>query len=161
MPNDRPLTIYSSLTAHLNTPMPSLKKARRISALMGASDSTHIGGPKEGVEEIQEVRFYLYTKAKRPEDGHMSIKVSLFASEIGGNTSILKFDQTRVDKLVTVPIHASVSDVTALVLDKFHILNGIVDGPDAEEKAQSLRLRGAEDQAIRYQLSVSKQGQGM
>ncbi|KAI8141534.1 hypothetical protein BJV82DRAFT_560738 [Fennellomyces sp. T-0311] len=160
VPMDKPLAIYHSLMGHLSVPMPSLKKARRISALMGGvNDSTHIGGPKEKQEDIEEARFYLYTKAKRPEDGNISIKVSLFASEIGGQTSILKFDQARVDKLVTVPINASVGDVTGLLLDKFHILNGVVDGPDVEDKIKALRLQGANDgDAVKYRLSLNKQG---
>ena len=160
---DKPLAIYHSLMGHLNVPMPSLKKARRISALMGGTngESTHIGGPKEE-NTIEEVRFYLHTKAKRPEDTYMSIKVSLFASEIGGQTSILKFDQARVDKMVTVPTHASVGDVTSLLLEKFHVLNGIVDGPDVNEKIKSLRLQGAatEGDVIKYRLALSKQGHG-
>ncbi|KAI9319512.1 hypothetical protein BX666DRAFT_2025803 [Dichotomocladium elegans] len=159
VPNDKPVAIYMSLTDHLNMPMPSLKKARRISALMSGSEATHIGGPKGNPDDAEEVRFYLYTKARRPEDAHISIKVSLFASEVDGSTSILKYDQARVDKSVTVPVHASVGDVTAILLDKFHILNGIVDGADAAENAKALRIQGTDGEFVKYQLAVSRQGQ--
>lgn len=166
---DKPLAIYESLTAHLNTPMPSLRKARRISQLMGSSTSgdsssaTHMGGPKENQEErVEEVRFYLSTKAKKnqPEEGYVAIKVSLFAADhhqTGSSNGILKPDQTRLDKLVNVPAQASVAQVTSLLLEKFHVLNGVVDGMDVE----SLRVEGGpEGNAVRYQLTVCIEGQG-
>lgn len=156
VPLDRPLAIYHSLTDHLNTPMPSLKKARRISALMAANEGARMGGPKEDSEHADEVRFYLHSKTRRSEESQVPIKVSLFAAEVGGYTSMLRPDQTRVDKSVSVPIHATVLDVTTLLLEKFHILNGIAYASEVDE--HTLRLHGGE--AIRYQLCVSRQGQG-
>ncbi|KAF7729428.1 hypothetical protein EC973_004407 [Apophysomyces ossiformis] len=161
VPSDKPLAIYHSLTTHLNTPMPSLKKARRISQLMSTTEATHMGGPKNDVSETEEVRFYLHSKARRidEKDGQVSIKASLFATEVDGATSILKPDQSRADKMVYVTPNALISDVTNLLLQKFHVLNGVVDGVDVDEKIRSLRLQGTEVDAVKYRLTVSRQGQ--
>ncbi|KAI8076423.1 uncharacterized protein B0P05DRAFT_545824 [Gilbertella persicaria] len=141
VPSDKPLEIFHSLTAHLNTPMPSLKKARRISALMG-SDNTHIGGPSSHAPTTdEEVQFYLYSKTKRTDDGEIQIKVSLFEEE-------------RTDKLVKIASHVLVKDAVPLLLEKFHILNGIVNGMDIN----SLRLDG-DDDVVKYSLAVNRDGQ--
>ncbi|KAI8380896.1 uncharacterized protein BYT42DRAFT_603975 [Radiomyces spectabilis] len=158
VPSDKPLTIYHSLTAHLNTPMPSLKKARRISQLMSTTENAHMGGPKEG-QDVEQVQFYLYTKTRRSEEGHLYIKATLFASEVIGQTSMLKQDQSRIDKVVSIPQYATVGDTTALLLEKFHVLNGVVDGCDMVDKIKSLRLQQAENHAVKYRLAASVRGQ--
>lgn len=137
--------------------MPSLKKARRISQLMANGDSIHIGTPKPRAEEIDEVRFYLHSKSRRSEEGYISLKASLLATEVDDATnSIFTGEQTRIDKQISVAVHSTVSDVTSLLLEKFHILNGIAEGVDA----RSLRLPSPEGQAVRYRLHISKQGHG-
>ncbi|KAG1046421.1 hypothetical protein G6F43_011094 [Rhizopus delemar] len=145
VPSDKPLEIFYSLTTHLNTPMPSLKKARRISQLMGSDH--HIGGPTMG--EVQdEVQFFLFTKPKRMEDGEFEIKV---CHEVEGE---------RVDKLVKISCGILIKHAVTLLLEKFHVLNGVVadeEGVDEEAK-RSLRL--SEDNPIeKYRLAIRIQGE--
>ncbi|RCH88881.1 hypothetical protein CU098_006596 [Rhizopus stolonifer] len=151
VPSDKPLEIFDSLTTHLNTPMPSLKKARRISQMMGSDH--HIGGPVN--EEINDqVHFLLFSKTKRIEDGEFQIKVSLFPEDqLNG--------QSRVDKLVKIPCSILVKDAASLLLEKFHILNGVVaDGVEDQEALKSLRLEDPSGDSIaKYQLAMSRQGQ--
>lgn len=151
VPSDKPLEIFHSLTAHLSTPMPSLKKARRISQLMG-SENTHIGGPKDSQQQLtseDQVQFYLFSKTRCVEEGEIQIKVSLFSPE---SNDVSK----RVDKLVKIPASMLVRDATSLLLEKFHILNGIVAGSNTND-AKSLRLDGNND-VVSYGLVVNYQG---
>ncbi|CEP16572.1 hypothetical protein [Parasitella parasitica] len=158
VPSDRPLEIFHSLTAHLNTPMPSLKKARRISQLMG-SENTHIGGPaKESIHQHRDpVQFFLFSKAKRIEDGEIQIKVSLFPSRPQQQQHFNADQSKRVDKLVKIPSSILVKDAVTLLLEKFHILNGIVAGSTTND-VQSLRLDG-NDVFVQYQLLIHKDRQ--
>lgn len=149
VPSDKPLEMFQSLTAHLNTPMPSLKKARRISQLMG-SESTHIGGPKKDgpITSEDQVQFYLYSKTtRRVEEGEIQIKVSLLSSD--------STTHHRVDKFVKLPSSMAIKDVTSVLLEKFHILNGVVAG--SMDDATSLRL--SKDDLVRYGLAVHRLGQ--
>lgn len=154
VPTDKPLEIFHSLTAHLNTPMPSLKKARRISQLMGTENGTHMGGPNKDslMEEDQEqVQFYLLSKTKRMDEGEIQIKVTLFPSHA---------QMKRVDKLVKVPSTILIQDAIRLLLEKFHILNGVVAGSNSQD-IKSLRLEeGSEQDVVKYHLAVNKDGQG-
>ncbi|KAI8341828.1 hypothetical protein BC941DRAFT_499364 [Chlamydoabsidia padenii] len=175
VPSDRPLSIYHSLTGHLNTPMPSLKKARRISQLMSttADTSTHIGGPSYhqassptspgGLESAGlTVRFYLHSKRRTThEEGVIRIKVSLLKSEMVDQEELFGLGQVRVDKSLFVPHTGSVGDVAALILERFHLLNGVVDGsPDLNDRIKALRLDGgSENQAVLYRLNVFRNGQ--
>lgn len=161
VPSDKPLEIFHSLTAHLSTPMPSLKKARRISQLMG-SDNTHIGGPtKESMHhQPDQVQFFLFSKTKRIEDGEIQIKVSLFPSRPQQQHQQQHYhaDQSkRVDKLVKVPSSILIKDAVTLLLEKFHILNGIVAGSTIND-IESLRLDG-HDELVKYQLYINREGQ--
>ncbi|KAI8367290.1 hypothetical protein BD560DRAFT_435826 [Blakeslea trispora] len=142
VPSDKPLEIFNSLTSHLSTPMPSLKKARRISALMG-SDHHHIGGPSQNAPTLdEEVQFYLYSKTKRTDEGEIQIKVSLI-------------EDKRVDKSIKTGSHLLVKDIIPLLLEKFHILNGIVAGI---EDVSALRLDGNDD-VVKYRLVIHKDNQ--
>ncbi|KAI9259048.1 hypothetical protein BY458DRAFT_557845 [Sporodiniella umbellata] len=145
IPTDRPLEIFYSLTAHLNTPMPSLKKARRISQLMGSEN--HMGGPA-AESPAEEVQFFLFSKTKRMEDGEFQIKVSLLPCD--------QVDERnkRVDKLVKIPCSMLIKDATALLLEKFHLLNGVVADmtQDEERIQQELRLGEASTDLIQYSL---------
>lgn len=149
--------------------MPSLKKARRISQLMSTTSgtSTHIGGPStsslDGDLNNIGVRFYLHNKKRQThEEGMIRIKVSLLHSEMMDHEEIFMHGQTRVDKSLSVPVSGSIGDVTALILERFHILNGIVDGtPDIDEKIKSLRLDGeAHVQVAIYRLNIFQHGKG-
>ncbi|CAO3614145.1 unnamed protein product [Mucor fragilis] len=157
VPSDKPLEIFHSLTAHLSTPMPSLKKARRISQLMG-SDNTHIGGPTKDTmhQQPDQVQFFLFSKTKRIEDGEIQIKVSLFPSR--PQQQHYNADQSkRVDKLVKMPSSILIEDAVTLLLEKFHILNGIVAGSTTND-IESLRLDG-DDELVKYQLYMNRDGQ--
>ncbi|ORZ07635.1 hypothetical protein BCR42DRAFT_151307 [Absidia repens] len=170
LPSDQPLSIYHSLTGHLNTPMPSLKKARRISQLMStASDGTaHMGGPSHHTASSElsnhsAVRFYLHSKKRTVhEEGVIRIKVSLLQSEIVDQEGLFGPGQTRVDKSLYVPHTGSVGDVAALILERFHVLNGVVDGSadlDAQIKALRLDSRDSQVQAVLYKLNFFRNGQ--
>ncbi|CAO0802338.1 unnamed protein product [Mucor circinelloides] len=160
VPSDKPLEIFHSLTAHLSTPMPSLKKARRISQLMG-SENTHIGGPtKENIQQQpDQVQFFLFSKTKRIEDGEIQIKVSLFPSQPQQQQQKhYNADQSkRIDKLVKIPSSILIKDAVTLLLEKFHILNGIVAGSTTND-IRSLRLDG-DDELVNYQLFINRDGQ--
>lgn len=159
VPSDKPLEIYYSLTAHKVTPMPSLKKARRISQLMSSSDQggVHMGGPSKDTQvEQDEVSFYLLSKTKRIEDGEIQIKVSLFPSTFQLQQGEIT---KRVDKLVKIPAHIVIKDAVTLLLEKFHILNGIVADHVTEKDIKSLRLE-ADDDIVKYHLALNRDGQG-
>ncbi|KAI7862176.1 hypothetical protein BDF14DRAFT_1858855 [Spinellus fusiger] len=156
VPSDKPLAIYHSLMAHRNTPMPSLKKARRISQLMSTSGSAHMGGPREG-PAVEQVRFLLEARPRKAEDrGLLQIKACLLASEVYGSTSSLRPDQDRLDKLVSVGPWMLVSEVISLLLEKFHVLNGIVEGEAMEETLETLHLQG--EIPVAYGLAMSHYG---
>ncbi|KAI7907095.1 uncharacterized protein BX663DRAFT_494813 [Cokeromyces recurvatus] len=143
IPSDKPLEIFHSLTTHLNTPMPSLRKAKRISQLMGHESQTYIGGPSsDTAHEEEQVQFFLFSKTKRVDDGEIQIKVSSIKAE----------DEKRVDKLVKVPSRMLVKNVIELLLEKFHILNGVVTA--ANDDIKSLRLDG-NDTIIEYGLAMN------
>ncbi|ORZ20275.1 hypothetical protein BCR42DRAFT_408371 [Absidia repens] len=174
VPSDRPLSIYHSLTGYLNTPMPSLKKARRISQLMSTNSdiTTHIGGPSHhhpasptspnGLESSPTtVAFYLHSKRRTLNEGGMiRIKVSLLQSEIVDQDGLFGAGQTRVDKSLSVSHTGSVGDVAALILERFHLLNGVVDGAsDLNDQIKALRLEdSSKGQAVLYRLNVSRNG---
>ncbi|KAL0081092.1 hypothetical protein J3Q64DRAFT_1756571 [Phycomyces blakesleeanus] len=167
LPSDKPLAIYHTLTAHLSTPMPSLKKARRISQLMSTTDSMpHMGRPKDGAADPEPVRFYLNAKLRREEKstsingggGLVKIKVCLLSSETSQTNIFFKPDQNRLDKLVSVGPWMLVSEVTTLLLEKFYILNGVVSSQDMDEAVNSLRLQG-EGPAVLYRLAMCQNGQ--
>ncbi|KAI8997213.1 hypothetical protein BDB01DRAFT_770279 [Pilobolus umbonatus] len=144
VPSDKPFEIYESLTAHLNTPMPSLKKARRISQMMMGNDDTHMGGPKDNQPMEENVQFYMHYKPRRMDEGEIQIKVSLLSS-----------DSSRLDKLVKVSASLLVRDAIGLLLEKFHILNGLVDDITTLEEIDSLRLK-AQNDIVKYQLVVCR-----
>ncbi|ORX46778.1 hypothetical protein DM01DRAFT_1386118 [Hesseltinella vesiculosa] len=165
VPSDQPVTIYQSLTGHLNMPMPSLKKARRISQLMSTGDGdAHIGRPrhqdKEDMDDQPAVRFYLHHKRKQVQaDEMLRIKVTLLASEMPDQTHLFSSGLPRLDKSLSVPLHGSVGDVAALILERFHVLNGVVDGsPELEDRIEALRLDGDHSPAF-FRLIVVQYGQ--
>ncbi|KAI8343251.1 hypothetical protein BC941DRAFT_89973 [Chlamydoabsidia padenii] len=86
LPQDKPLIIYQSLTAHLTTPMPSLSSLKqqitnvefgRIGSPANNSSSNKRTGTKFGEDSI---RFYLHKRIKRvnEQDGKLYVKVSLY-----------------------------------------------------------------------------------
>ncbi|KAI9288322.1 hypothetical protein BC943DRAFT_349746 [Umbelopsis sp. AD052] len=154
IPQDKPLSIFNTLTAHLNTPMPSLKKARRISQLMSMGDPTnggqsHVGGPKSGnnLDGISEIKLYLNRKVKRVDerDGKIHIKV----------VCIPNSDRQRQEnKILAVAPHALTGDIIVHALERFHITNGYAYDFADEDEPQNVRYTD-----VPYTLSISVQGQ--
>jgi hypothetical protein len=136
-----------------------------------ADSSTHIGGPSynqassptsPGADSAV-VRFYLHSKKRAThEDGVIRIKVSLLKSEMIDQEELFGPGQGRVDKSLFVPHTGSVGDVAALILERFHLLNGVVDGAsDLDDQIKALRLDGGvEGQAVLYRLNVFRNGRG-
>lgn len=86
LPQDKPLIIYQSLTAHLTTPMPSLSNLKqqitnvefgRIGSPSNNNSTNKRTGTKFGEDSI---RFYLHKRIKRvnEQDGKLYVKVSLY-----------------------------------------------------------------------------------
>ncbi|KAI9014561.1 hypothetical protein CLU79DRAFT_721655 [Phycomyces nitens] len=155
--SDKPLAIYHTLTAHLSTPMPSLKKARRISQLMSTTDSVpHMGRPKDGVDP-ESVRFYLNSKLRREEKGGLiKIKVCLPSetTQASQASQTSQITQARQDKLVSVGPWMLVSEVTTLLLEKFHVSVS----QDIDEPVESLQTQG-KSPAVLYRLAICQHGQ--
>jgi hypothetical protein len=126
IPTDKPLDIYQSLTD--NTPMPNLKKARRISQMMSGSSSL----ASHHDEEEESAKFYLYSKPRRMEDdGEIQIKVSL---------------ESNHHKLIKIPPTTPVIHATSFLLERFHILDGVAVGSDRDS------LNMGSQNVITYQL---------
>ncbi|KAI8975955.1 hypothetical protein BDB01DRAFT_748282 [Pilobolus umbonatus] len=132
-PQDKPYTIYESLTSHFTTPMPSLTQFRQY--------STHTTQKKK--KRIMDTQFFMHKRIKRVNDknGHIYIKVSLMTPSFANNTSsernsIIKMasfrrfskkkspvkGKERIDKLIATPNHVTIADLTTTALVKFHIL---------------------------------------
>ncbi|RUP06338.1 hypothetical protein BC936DRAFT_140394 [Jimgerdemannia flammicorona] len=121
------------------------------------------------------IKFFLHKKIKRVDEreGKIYIKVSLFSDDVvngfgaataapaRGSISAKNLqkkkkpqESERIDKLIAVRPHTPIADVTALALDKFHLLNGIVDGD--EDMEQRRRAKGDKEQRlIKYALNVA------
>lgn len=156
IPQDKPLSIFNTLTAHLNTPMPSLKKARRISQLMSMGDPTnggqsHVGGPKSGnnLDGLSEIKLYLNRKVKRVDerDGKIHIKVVCYPSSDR---------QRQENKVLAVAPHALTGDIITHALDRFQVKRGYAYDFADEDEPQNVRYKD-----IPYTLSISVQGKGM
>jgi hypothetical protein len=156
IPQDKPLSIFNTLTAHLNTPMPSLKKARRISQLMSMGDpanggQSHVGGPKSGnnLDGLSEIKLYLNRKVKRVDerDGKIHIKVVCIPSSDR---------QRQENKILAVAPHALTGDIITHALERFQVKNGYAYDFADEDEPQNVRYKD-----IPYTLSINVQGQGM
>ncbi|ORZ24455.1 hypothetical protein BCR42DRAFT_90949 [Absidia repens] len=83
LPQDKPLMIYQSLTAHLTTPMPSLSNLKQqitnveFGRIGSPTNNKKRTGTKFGEDSI---RFYLHKRIKRvnEQDGQLYVKVSLY-----------------------------------------------------------------------------------
>ncbi|RUS15419.1 hypothetical protein BC937DRAFT_92482 [Endogone sp. FLAS-F59071] len=185
-PQDHPLSIFETLTAHLNTPMPSVTAIKRISqnynsnstvelTRVGVSGQTAPISPTAGhFGEDSVIKFFLHKKIKRVDEreGKIYIKVSLFSDDVvngfgaaanpraslsAKNLQKKKKQEAsseRIDKLIAVRPHTPIADVTALALDKFHLLNGVVDGDEDMERRR--KAMGEKDQRlVSYTLKVA------
>ncbi|KAG2187457.1 hypothetical protein INT44_005145 [Umbelopsis vinacea] len=164
---DKPLSIFQSLTAHLTTPLPSLTHVKQLREKASTVEVTRLGVSraqnkvKGNFGEDSVIRFYLHKRIKRvhEREGQVYIKISVYADDETNSTpqnkkasnrsSILKSkkktsDQSsgkyreRIDKLIAIGSNATVAEVTLIALEKFHILNGVVDGVEDDEDDRAL-----------------------
>ncbi|KAI8384837.1 uncharacterized protein BYT42DRAFT_563806 [Radiomyces spectabilis] len=153
-PQDKPLAIFQSLTAHLTTPMPSLTHIKQLSQEFSTVEVTRVGvtkarqRAKSRFGEDSVIRFYLHKRIKRvnERDGQLYVKISYcdetplspysqtrssFSAKALRRKKNAKSNhrQERMDKLVAVPASILMSDLTSVAIDKFH-LNGIATSRD-------------------------------
>ncbi|KAG2173794.1 hypothetical protein INT43_005214 [Umbelopsis isabellina] len=177
-PEDKPLSIFQTLTNHLTTPMPSLEHIKRLSntqqayvmrlGVMEKDKSYQPIASHFGEDSV--IRFYLHKRMKRASDRieQVYIKISLFLDSPVPNlgsvgktsgflssrkkkyTATMAEDANRVDKIICVNMKDLVSEVIYIALDKFHITNGVPDGPkDSGYIPEDL---------VRYRLLVQNSG---
>lgn len=152
---DKPLLIFNTLTAHLSTPMPSLKKARRISQLMSMGDpnaggQAHVGGPKNGNlgDNVSEIKLYLNRKVKRVDERDGKIHIKLVCLPSGDQ-------QKQENKILAVAPNALTGDIIMHALERFQVQNGYPFDFADEDELHGVRYKGTP-----YTLSISVQGQG-
>lgn len=115
---DRPYGIYQTLNAHLTTPMPRLSEQFKNSLK-----------PKKK----HEVQFLLHKRIKRRgEGGIVHVKLSLLAQMNDSSYSFhswltkkrkkVVLEPERIDKLVAVDGALTISQLTKVACDKFHIV---------------------------------------
>ncbi|KAI9497295.1 hypothetical protein BDB00DRAFT_23254 [Zychaea mexicana] len=143
-PQDKPLAIFQTLTAHLTTPMPSLTHVKQLSQSTPALDAnrTKVAAARKGrFSEDSMIRFYLHKRIRRvnEREGQVYIKVSLYTDTkkpTNGNDNALfstknlrrkkpsaaDASRERIDKLIAISASISIADLTAVALDKFHIV---------------------------------------
>lgn len=168
---DKPLSIFKTLTDSLTTPMPSLSNYRRISqqsmnsvqsasAGAGASAGGGAGGSSGGGgrrprsssfsnyeqtnhEEDSVIRIYLHRRIKRAHENLVYIKVALYPDTFKQKKP---HEMDRMDKVIAVNQDSTIGQVIQLALEKFHV-------PDSEENLPK--------QLKKYRLSVkSHHGKG-
>ncbi|KAI8580597.1 hypothetical protein K450DRAFT_236382 [Umbelopsis ramanniana AG] len=164
---DKPLSIFQSLTAHLTTPLPSLTHVKQLREKASTVEVTRLGVSraqnkvKGNFGEDSVIRFYLHKRIKRvhEREGQVYIKISVYADDENNSTpqnkkssnrsSIMKSKKKtsdhssgkyreRIDKLIAIGSNATVAEVTLIALEKFHILNGVVDGVEDDEDDRAL-----------------------
>ncbi|CAO3702442.1 unnamed protein product [Rhizopus stolonifer] len=113
---DKPLSIFKTLTDSLTTPMPSLSKRisqpsrrRRSSSFSNYEQTNH--------DEDSVIRFYLHRRIKRAQENLAYIKVSLYPES--HKKKVREMD--RMDKVIAVAQDALVGQVIQLALEKFHV----------------------------------------
>ncbi|KAI8064151.1 hypothetical protein BC940DRAFT_97276 [Gongronella butleri] len=88
LPQDKPLSMYQSLTAHLTTPMPSLaslkEQVTKVEHSRIGSPLHHAHGRRSGLRFNEDsVRFYLHKRIRRmnEREGQIYVKVSLYQED--------------------------------------------------------------------------------
>ncbi|KAL0090179.1 hypothetical protein J3Q64DRAFT_1613020, partial [Phycomyces blakesleeanus] len=138
-PQDKPLVIFQSLTAHLTTPMPPLNHIKQL--------SQHLNG---GDFESQ-IRFYLHKRIRRVNErqGELYVKISLYTPPSLSQSGLSKkksaeMGQERIDKIIAIPSSSSVSECTKIALDKFHLAYDRTEGDKGNRYRMTLVLSGKE-----------------
>ncbi|KAI8389298.1 hypothetical protein BD560DRAFT_75833 [Blakeslea trispora] len=126
---DKPYSIFKTLTDSLTTPMPSLAHIRRIShqpqptgSNRRPRSSSFSSYEQTAFDEDSVIRFYLHRRIKRADEreGLVYIKVSLCPDH-----QKKKLEIDRIDKIIPVRQNFRIGDVIHLALEKFHV-------PDAQ-----------------------------
>ncbi|KAI7849799.1 hypothetical protein BDC45DRAFT_573502 [Circinella umbellata] len=143
-PQDKPLAIFQTLTAHLTTPMPSLAHVKQFSQSASTINKPKAPQRKGRYSEDSTIRFYLHKRIRRvnEREGQVYIKVSHYTdtkkiSSTNGNDNVLfsarnlrrkksiagtNASRERIDKLIAISASISIADLTEIALDKFHIV---------------------------------------
>lgn len=188
-PQDKPLSIFQSMTAHLTTPLPSLTYVKQLREKSSTVEVTRLGVSraqnkvKGNFGEDSVIRFYLHKRIKRvhEREGQVYIKISVYADDNSGSASQNKKTANRdsiikskkknseqsggkyreqIDKLIAIRSNATVAEATLIALEKFHILNGVVDGVEDEEDDRALITNFIKD-LDHYRLMVVRRDQGI
>ncbi len=176
MPHDHPLEIFQSLTSSYTVPLPTIRRSSISS--VSSNISTHTAVKSLGLhDEKNRVTFYLNKKAKRNSRGEkkLRIRVLIYADDLPAHLrakgtvprtsmSVPKHLAEKAarrrsreegkpkEKTVIVTGTATVNDVIERAMEKFGILDGIVD--DGE------RILESDDGKPRYRLMVIVDGEG-
>ncbi|EPB84815.1 hypothetical protein HMPREF1544_08458 [Mucor circinelloides 1006PhL] len=163
---DKPFSIFKTLTDSLTTPMPSFSHIKRISQQSLSSlqsrnstsrrprSSSFSNYEQTSYDEDSVIRFYLHRRIKRAHEreGLLYIKVSLYPDE----TSIqIRSEIDRIDKIISVRQESPIGAVINLALEKFHVPDAVADDYQAGNYEQ---LRDSR-QLGKYKMSVRGNGQ--
>lgn len=124
---DKPLSIFKTLTDSLTTPMPSLSNYRRISQQSVSSSASPGKRPRSSSfsnyeqtnhDEDSVIRFYLHRRIKRAHENLVYIKVSLYPDT---HKQKKPHEMDRMDKVIAVKQESTIGQVIQLALEKFHV----------------------------------------
>ncbi|KAG0798769.1 hypothetical protein G6F22_003893 [Rhizopus arrhizus] len=122
---DKPLSIFKTLTNSFTTPMPSVSHVRRISQQSMNSTSTKrrrsssfSNCEQTNHEEDIVVRFYLHQRIKRAHENLVYIKVSLYPETYKQKKP---HQMDRMDKVIAVKQESVIWQLIELALEKFHV----------------------------------------
>lgn len=165
---DKPFSIFKTLTDSLTTPMPSLSHIRRISQQSISSTSSRrprsssfSNYEQTSYDEDSVIRIYLHRRIKRAveREGLIYIKVSLYPDEVKTKTKKLnkkrqeqKSEIDRIDKIIPVKKDYKIGTVINLALEKFHV-------PDAE--ADDYGTTQGDRQLGKYRMSLRSSNKGI
>lgn len=160
-PQDKPYSIFKTLTDSLTTPMPSLSHIRRISQ-QSISSSTSSRRPRSSsfsnyeqtsYDEDSVIRIYLHRRIKRAveREGLMYIKVSLYPDR---KKLKKKSEIDRIDKIIPVKKDYKIGIVINLALEKFHVPDAEADDYPTEGGGESSRQLG------KYRMSLRSSNKG-
>ncbi|KAI9253560.1 hypothetical protein BY458DRAFT_581700 [Sporodiniella umbellata] len=124
---DKPLSIFKTLTNSFTTPMPSLSNYRRISQQSvgsagkrpRSSSFSHYEETSHGEDAV--IRFYLHQRIKRAHESLTYIKVALYPDTFKRKP----YEMDRMDKVIGIQHEFTIGQVIQMALEKFHV-------PDAE-----------------------------
>ncbi|KAI9476250.1 MAG: hypothetical protein EXX96DRAFT_486721 [Benjaminiella poitrasii] len=148
---DKPFSIFRTLTDSLTTPMPSLSHIRRISQQSISSltrpRSSSFNEPTS-FDEDSVIRFYLHRRIKRVHEREslIYIKVSLFNVQSKQHSSLVK-TVDRMDKVIAVTRESVIGAVVNLALEKFHV-------PDVVKKKKLVKEKKKKTQSLYIEIET-------